>query len=786
MSLTSALNSAVSGLNTAQARIAVTSSNISNVNTIGYSRKISQQETITLNGTGAGSTVSSISRNIDEGLMKTLRAEMADAGRTEVRLNFYQNLQQMFGSPESNSAISQRISELANAMDQVATSPEQNAPKIEVVEAAEQVVKSFATMSDRLQSLRAEADDQIGADVRRANQLLSEIGQLNSSIVQLKNLGQATADLLDKRDNALTELSKIMNINSFTRGDGSIVVMTGTGNRVLLDRNVEQLTFNETSSFSAGYGGDGLSLNGEDITDELKSGTLRALFDMRDTELPEMQDQINELAQNLRNELNAIHNKGTAFPPPANLSGTRLVNLGDTISAAGPSNTVRIAALNADGSLAAGASYLDLDLAGLTPPTVNEIINQINSAPGLAGRVQARLEPSPSGKLIIEGIGENKVAINEMDSAIDVNGIETRGFSHYFGLNDFFASDETGATLYSSPVSNPDAALSVAGTLTINGVNVPYTTSDSMADLAATINAIPGLSATVMEDGSRGRLKITSDSGANISYSDTGSLVSKLGLSENSPSTALGLTVNSSISDDPGRIIRGTMNASSYASSTGQATGTDAITGLTGGDLVLRGEFGSTTAVTLTYPAGASLDDIANLINNNATLTAANVTAEVRFDSGVGGYVLMINDSNKDSLGLEDAGGGNLITAINLDITTGLSSGDNSAALAMADLFDSDGIDFDAAGGLPNQKTSFTGYAAYLISTNSAKASTAKSQADFSATQTADLNNRLQNIAGVNLDEEMSDLIILQRAYSASAKVFTTVDELFDSLMNVI
>lgn len=60
MSLTQALNSAISGLNTAQARISIASSNISNVNTPGYSKKIAGQETLVLDGVGAGSQIGDI------------------------------------------------------------------------------------------------------------------------------------------------------------------------------------------------------------------------------------------------------------------------------------------------------------------------------------------------------------------------------------------------------------------------------------------------------------------------------------------------------------------------------------------------------------------------------------------------------------------------------------------------------------------------------------------------------------------------------------------------------
>ena len=111
MSLTQALNTAISGLNTAQARIAITSSNISNVNTPGYSKKIAGQETLTLDGQGAGSQVADIYRNVNEGLQREMRGELGKAGREEVRYEFFQRIQTLFGTPQSDAAISQRIND---------------------------------------------------------------------------------------------------------------------------------------------------------------------------------------------------------------------------------------------------------------------------------------------------------------------------------------------------------------------------------------------------------------------------------------------------------------------------------------------------------------------------------------------------------------------------------------------------------------------------------------------------------------------------------------------------
>ena len=46
------------------------------------------------------------------------------------------------------------------------------------------------------------------------------------------------------------------------------------------------------------------------------------------------------------------------------------------------------------------------------------------------------------------------------------------------------------------------------------------------------------------------------------------------------------------------------------------------------------------------------------------------------------------------------------------------------------------------------------------------------------------LDQDRKNVSGVNLDEEMVNLVAEQHAYSAAARVITTIDEMLDTLIN--
>ncbi|KJE34514.1 hypothetical protein UF64_15795 [Thalassospira sp. HJ] len=803
MSLTQALNTAISGLNTAQARIAITSSNISNVNTEGYSKKIAGQETLTLDGIGAGSQVADIYRNVNEGLVREMRGELGKAGREEARYEFFMRIQTLFGTTQSDAAISQRINDMADAFEQLGVTPDQNSPRIEAIESAIQVMESFEKLSSQLQDLRDDIDDQITDEVNTANTLLTQISELNTGIIRLKNLEQPTTELQDQRDQKLNQLSKIIDITTFSRSDGSIVVYSANGSNTLLDRSPNSLSFTQTAGFEPGTGGSGITLDGEDITDTLRTGTLKGLFEMRDSEIPALNDQINELAGELRDAINEEHNKGTSFPPPANLSGTRTVAGSDPLTATG---AFRVAALDIDGNLVATDSWADISLP-TTPATVQGIVDAINASDASSYLTASLVD----NRLVIEGQDGNRVAINEMDSEITLSDGRKQGASHYFGLNDFVATTKRSDIMTSAPQSSSTDALGVTassftitagtGVLAGAGITVNYTATDSLEDVRDSIRtALQGAGMTVaaseeaaflVEDGDRFRLVV--EYNANLTITDSGTMSTKIGFTEDRPNLSGNMDVAPSIKNDPSRIVRGQLNADTYNTSTAVVDPDAAIPNLgplvpppTNYTLTVSGDF---TDVDIDYDSTTSLQDIADAINNSATLTDNNITAEVKFDSQLGGYKLHVIDADGDPFYFSDDGLPNadaLTTVLGLGINFGVHEGDNSAANAISNAFERTDIDFEATDGLSGERTSLTDYAAGIVATAATKASVAESSFDFQDNLVIDLSTRIQNEAGVNLDEEMSDLVIFQRAYTATAQVISTVDEMFDALLNAV
>lgn len=432
MSLNITLFNALTGLQTNQAALQVTSNNVTNANTVGYTRKIVNQQHIVVGSQGAGVEIESIRRYVDEHLAKELRSTTSTLGSLGAKDTYFQRIQDMFGTLSSDSSIGASISDLASQLEALATNPESASQMLTVVAAAEAAARELNSMSRDIQELRFEADKEIATSVDTINTQLSEIDQLNEEIARNKVLGEPTGDLEDKRDVALSSLAEQIDINYFTRSTGEVVVFT-QGGRTLLNSDPAVLSHSAVSSMTASfvYPGtiDAIDVNGIDITTEIRDGRLAALVQMRDTTLPDLTAEISNLAASLRDEVNRVHNDGSGLPAAGTLTSSRA----QTGTATSLTGAVRVTLLNPDGTqafTAAVAAPGTLDAAGFAAA--------INAALGGFGGSSAS---QVGGVMTVDG-GTYGVVIS--GGAVDPGGgLPTTSVSDYFHLNDLFVGADT-------------------------------------------------------------------------------------------------------------------------------------------------------------------------------------------------------------------------------------------------------------------------------------------------------------------------------------------------------
>lgn len=211
----------------------------------------------------------------------------------------------------------------------------------------------------------------------------------------------------------------------------------------------------------------------------------------------------------------------------------------------------------------------------------------------------------------------------------------------------------------------------------------------------------------------------------------------------------------------------------------------------------------------ITYEAGETLQDLVDKINNNQALnqditasinggrlqvTANNPANGVVFGQGTNN-ILGLMSTNPYFTGTDAStiavradilsDSNNLAVAQMRSSDGGLTFSDNRNAIAIANVA-TQRFSFAAAGSLANQETNMAGYMIAVNTNLGSQLADNSARVEFDQVLQQDLFNRNQSVSGVNLDEELSNLLIYQRAFQASARVVGIVDDLFDSLLNIL
>jgi len=557
VSLNIARSIAFSGLSATSVQISVTSSNISNADTTGYTAKTASQSSSVTNGVGTGVTVSGITSTVDKLLLKSLIGATSDLGSADTTNTYLTSLEKLYGSTSSTdgsstgTSLANSIASLESALSSLASTPSSASLQSNVISALDDVASQLRETSGGIQKLRSDADQDISSSIDDVNSNLQEIADLNAAIKQTAAVGQSTADLEDQRNTALQDIASKMNISYFTASNGDLQIYTTSG-QALVDSSAHTISYTTAASvtasttYAAGSSSSGFSaieVNGVDITSQISGGDIGALVTLRDKTLPAAQSQLDQLAQQLASAMNGISNGASAMPAPTSLTGTTAVTSSTALSATG---TVRIAATDQSGNL---VSYGDLDLSSYA--TVGDLVTAINGISGLSASVDS------DGHLSITATGSgNGVAINEMTSAVGSSG---DGFSDYFGLNDLVtgtgASDIavnskilTGTSELQLATLDSSSSLTVGSTVLSSGsatvVNAFYDaltesrTFSSTGGLAATTGSLADYASTIVSDvaskSSQASTNYTAKETAQSTYADSLSSQSGVNLDEES------------------------------------------------------------------------------------------------------------------------------------------------------------------------------------------------------------------------------------------------------------
>lgn len=311
MSLTHALSSANSGLASTSRRADVAANNIANASTPGYVRRsVITSETVS-GSQGSGVRITAIERAQDMAVTRLRRDADSATGRSSVMAQAYQTLNTELGSPGDGYGLFSTLENLESALKSLEATPESSALQNAVFSAANETTHQFNALSHIVTSMRETADNNIDRSVKKVNDSLYRLQDINSQLGSIDDLSSEGAALEDERQRLIDGIAEIIPIKDIARQGGQIDILTSSG-VYLLSGSVRELSYERAGVVSETdrYGEPGSRLSGlfvgeQDLTPgtdgrhALQSGSLAGEFAIRDTVAVEFADTLDGLASDL-------------------------------------------------------------------------------------------------------------------------------------------------------------------------------------------------------------------------------------------------------------------------------------------------------------------------------------------------------------------------------------------------------------------------------------------------------------------------------------------------------
>lgn len=440
MTLLSSIQIANNALIAAQLGLQVTSNNVANANTPGYIRQnlvLTPSPTQRYGGLllGLGVDVAAVKQQTDRFLEERVRNANSDLASSTAQEDTYVQLESLIGEL-SDTDLSTSLSGFFNSIHDILNQPDSTSVRNLAVLQGRTLTEDIRRLYDRVGQIRTDVNKQIGDSAGRINGLLGNVARLNVQIAIAEGGGTIASDavgLRDKRSQALSELSSIIDIQSVEQSTGDVTVFSG-GDYLVFQGTVREVT--ATPVPSGDLNKYEIRLKDTDSRISTSSGELAGLYASRDTILTGFLDQLNTFSRNLQFEFNKLHSSGQGLVGLSDATGEFAVN--DTTQAldhAGLSFTpvngsFDVLIRNQQTGLTS-TTQIRVDLNGLDEDTsLDDLATALNNIDGITAVV------TPNRKLQIKG-----------DSSLVTFGFanDTSGALASLGINNFFTGTGAGS-----------------------------------------------------------------------------------------------------------------------------------------------------------------------------------------------------------------------------------------------------------------------------------------------------------------------------------------------------
>jgi flagellar hook-associated protein 1 FlgK len=326
MGLTASLNIALQSMQVEQGAIETTSNNIANVNTTGYARQrpnIAENPPIQIGNLtfGSGVQLQSVSSLRDSVLDLRVNQETQLQGSLAAFLSGGSQIQQLFNQA-GGTGLQTQLTSFFNSLSALAANPSDVNTREGVLTASQSLASAFNQTSASLTTLQQNTDLSVAQSVGQINTLTQQIAAVNTQVSAATSAGQNAGPFIDQRQQLINQLSNLVDVQEIDAGNNSLTLTTSNGSALV----VANQSFALTSRIDPTTGFQHVFSQGSDITSQITAGQLAGQIQIRDQEIPTIQNSLDALAGNLATSVNTQNQAGfdlngaaggNLFVPPA-------------------------------------------------------------------------------------------------------------------------------------------------------------------------------------------------------------------------------------------------------------------------------------------------------------------------------------------------------------------------------------------------------------------------------------------------------------------------------------
>jgi flagellar hook-associated protein 1 FlgK len=342
--------------------INVTSNNIANANTPGYTR-----QRLELNPTpdlrvgnslfGTGVSANQVSRIRNRFLDQQVRTTTDVMNNAQTKQGILSQVEAIFNEP-SDQGVSGALQRFFNSFQALSQHPEDPAARYSVQQQATSLTQNFQQLSGALTQLQTDVGSDIDTKVAQLNALTSDIGDLNIKIVGQTATGADPLALKDQRDLKIEQLAQLAHLNVADESDGSVTVSIGGTVVASKAGQLKLTTVHSGGSIQLATGDQSQTVN-------VQSGELGGALSAFNTTIPGYLDKLNTMAKTLIDRVNTIHaaSFGNGVPPSTGIDFFTGSNAADIAVSTFITSDITKIAVSGDGT--AGDNSGALAIAGI-------------------------------------------------------------------------------------------------------------------------------------------------------------------------------------------------------------------------------------------------------------------------------------------------------------------------------------------------------------------------------------------------------------------------------------